>query len=548
MPIDFLTAAERERLNRFPEPIPDEDLRVFFTLSDRDTQEVRKQRGAPNQLGFALQLCALRYLGFAPDDLGTTPDAAVTFVAQQLGVSPAAIAVYGGRIHTRTTHFQQVQAYLGFRPALPLDVAALTTWLVERALEHDKPTLLFQLACDQLRRDQIVRPGLTRLERLVATAREQAHAETFRRLTPLLTTAQQAWLDNLLVLEPRLGRTRLAWLRQEAVSHAASQILMTLERMRFLVDASVPQWTLTDLTPNRVKWLAQVGWRATPQQLQRMPPVRRYPILLAVLHQALPHHTDIVVELADQCLWASYTDARQELDAFRKTSARTTNDTLVLFQTLGQVLLDTTVDDTAVRAVSFARVPEATLRAAVEDTTGLIRPRPDAAIDFFGTRYSYFRQFVPAWLQTLTFHAQDPAEPVLRAVDTIRSLDGAPTPRPVPKEAPLAIVMDPWRPYIREPGGALSRRYYELCALWQLRSALRAGDIWVAHSRRYADPATYLSGPTGGPKSSGKRGRPVKASTVSRSVRQSWTSGLPRCTVSWHAKTATCGWKTSGSS
>src|SRR6266446_8042294 len=250
MPIEFLTAAECERLNRFPDPIPDEDLRVFFTLSDRDTQEVRKQRGAPNQLGFALQLCALRYLGFAPDDLGTTPDVAVTFVAQQLGVSPAAIAAYGGRIHTRTTHLQQVQAYLGFRPALPLDLVALTTWLVERALEHDKPTLLLQLACDKLRRDQIVRPGMTRLERVVAMAREQAHAETFQRLAPFLTPAQQGWLDSLLTPEPSLGRTRLAWLRQEAVSHAAAQILMTLERLRFLIDAGVPQWTLTTLTPN----------------------------------------------------------------------------------------------------------------------------------------------------------------------------------------------------------------------------------------------------------------------------------------------------------
>jgi Domain of unknown function (DUF4158) len=54
MPIDFLTAAERERLNRFPEPIPDDDLRVFFTLSDADQLEVGKQRGAHNQLGFAL--------------------------------------------------------------------------------------------------------------------------------------------------------------------------------------------------------------------------------------------------------------------------------------------------------------------------------------------------------------------------------------------------------------------------------------------------------------------------------------------------------------
>jgi len=495
MPIDFLTPAERDRLNRFPDPIPDEDLRVFFTLSDTDTQEVRKQRGAHNQLGFALQLCALRYLGFSPDDLGMTPWPAVTFVARQLGHSPDVLTAYGGRIQTRTTHLQQVQAYLGFRPALPLDVAALTTWLVERALEHDKPTLLLQLACDKLRRDQIVRPGITRVERLVATAREQAHAETLRRLTPLLTPERQAWLDSLLLPEPGLGRTRLAWLRQEAVSHAASQILMTLDRIRFLGEAGVPQWTWAGLTPNRVKWLAQVGWRVTPQQLQRMPPLRRYPILLAVLHQALPHHTDIAVELYDQCLWACYADAREELEEFRKTIARSTNDKLLLFQALGQVLLDTAIDDTAVRAVSFARVPEAALRAAVEETAGLIRPRQDAAIDFFGKRYSYLRQFVPAWLRTLTLHAPGPDDTILRAVDTIQTLDQAATPRAVPREAPLAMVTEPWRPYIREPGGAISRRYYELCTLWQLRSALRAGDIWVAHSRRYADPATYLIPP-----------------------------------------------------
>jgi Domain of unknown function (DUF4158) len=227
MPIDFLTPAERDRLNRFPESIPAEDLRVFFTLSDRDREEVRKQRGAHNQLGFALQLCALRYLGFAPDDLGATPWPAVTLVAQQLGLPPEVLSAYGSRIQTRTTHLLQVQAYVGFRPALPLDFAALTAWLVERALEHDKPTLLLQLACEKLRRDQIVRPGITRLERLVATAREQAHAETFQRLTPFLSPTQQAWLDSLLVPEPGLGRTRLAWLRQEATSHAASQILLT---------------------------------------------------------------------------------------------------------------------------------------------------------------------------------------------------------------------------------------------------------------------------------------------------------------------------------
>jgi len=191
MPIGFLSPADRDRLSRFPAQIPDDDLRAFFLLSDADQQVINHQREAHTRLGFALQLCALRYLGFAPDDLSTTPEEAVGYVAGQLGVPAAAIHAYGQRIKTRTTHLQQVQAYLSFRLATPLDFYALQTWLVERALEHDKPTLLLQLACEKLRRDQIVRPGLTRLERLVATARQQAQTETFHRVTPLWTSGSK---------------------------------------------------------------------------------------------------------------------------------------------------------------------------------------------------------------------------------------------------------------------------------------------------------------------------------------------------------------------
>jgi hypothetical protein len=495
MPIGFLTTAERERLNRFPEQIPHDDLSAFFLLSEADHQAINKQREEYTRLGFALQLCALRYLGFVPDDLTTTPWDAVVFVAQQLDVPPETIHAYGGRRKTRTTHLQQVQAYLGFRSATPLDFYGLQTWLVERALEHDKPTLLLQLACDELRREQIVRPGLTRLERLVATARQQAHDETFRRLTPLLTDERPTFLDGLLLPDPQTGRTMLNWLRRDATSHAASQIVETLKKVTFLLESGVDTWELIGLTPNRVKWLAQLGWKAPTYQLQRMEPRRRYPILVAFLAQALLHHTDVAVELYEQCLWEYHGAAHQELAEFRQAIARSTNDKLMVLQALGQVLLDPEIDDAAVRTVSFARVPEAVVRAAVDETSRLIRPRHDDAIDFFGTRYSTIRQFAPAFLQTLVFHAQGPDDTVLRAVEVIRTLDRALTRRPVPREAPMALVTDAWRPYIREPDGSISRRYYELCTLWNFRSALRAGNIWVAHSRRYANPDTYLIPP-----------------------------------------------------
>jgi TnpA family transposase len=95
MPVGFLTEAERERFNGFPQDIAYADLSAYFTLTEGDIQAINHQRSDYNRLGFALQLCALRYLGFVPDDLGTAPLSAVEFIAEQLGVAAAAIGAYG---------------------------------------------------------------------------------------------------------------------------------------------------------------------------------------------------------------------------------------------------------------------------------------------------------------------------------------------------------------------------------------------------------------------------------------------------------------------
>jgi hypothetical protein len=209
-------------------------------------------------------------------------------------------------------------------------------------------------------------------------------------------------LEGLLPPDATTGRTPLSWLRQEAVSHAASHLIATLTKIVLLQDAGVDQWDLTCLNPNRAKWLAQMGWRSTNHYWQRMAPERRYPVLVAFLQQALLHHPDVAVELFDQCLWGCQSEAQQELEAFRQAMARSTHEKLTLFRELGQVLLEDDMEDSDVRAVSFERVPKQVLPAAIDETQGLIRPRPDEAIDFLGKRYSDLRPFVPLWLQTLT--------------------------------------------------------------------------------------------------------------------------------------------------
>ena len=116
-------------------------------------------------------------------------------------------------------------SYLQFREASAADLQTLATFLLARALEHDKPTVLFQMACDHLKSERIVRPGVTTIERMVVTAREQAEDETYRRLQPLLTDAFRAQLDRVLVSDATTKRTPLVWLRQGAVSFSPTAIV-----------------------------------------------------------------------------------------------------------------------------------------------------------------------------------------------------------------------------------------------------------------------------------------------------------------------------------
>jgi TnpA family transposase len=491
MPVSFLSAAERDRLGRFPDPIAPEDLSTYFTLSQQDLTEVNRRRRDHNRLGFALQICALRYLGFCPENLTTAPCEAIIYVAQQVGVAPEALFDYGERTQTGRQHSLEARSYLGFRRVTGEDFEALSAWLVERALEHDRPTLLLQMLSERLYAEKIVRPGVTRLERLVATARQAAQQAIFHRLNHVLSSEKMATLDRLLTLDEQTGRVPHTWLRRGATANSPRAILATLEKLAFVRQWEVEIWDLDALNPNRLKLLAQIGRRSTAQALQRAPAERRYPILAAFLWRSHEDLIDEVIDQYDRCLAEAHGRARRDLEDFRQRMARATNQTLHLFQKIGSILLDPGVPDGEVRSAVYTYISPERLQATLEESERIIRPADDSYFDFLERRYSYVRQFAPAFMQALTFRANRPDDLLLEAVHLLRDLNRE-RKRLVPEGATLEFMAARWLPYVLQPDGTIDRHYYELCVLWQLRGALRAGDIWVEGSRRYADPETYL--------------------------------------------------------
>lgn len=490
----ILSVLQREKLEQFPQELSSEELNTFFRLSLLDREQIDDLRGPTNQLRFALQLCALRLLGFYPENIWGAPIAARLFLANQLRIELAQVEEKTTREQTRTEHMAKARAYLGWRVFKEEENRQLFEWLIERALEHERPLALLELALEKLKIEKIVRPGITVLERLVLSAREEAHKRTFQLLEPLFLPDRLKWLDKLLLKDPEIKLTRLEWLRQQPSTNSPSSILTAVAKLNFLTQAEVGKWKLNDLIPNRRKYLAEQARRSSVPALASISPTRRYPILLAFVVEALVETTDLIVEMFDAYLAGVYSRAGNELKAFRLSIAPTANQTLHLFAALSEVVLDENVADTEVRKTIYSRLTYDQLKKALDECHKLTRPLDDNYFDFLAERYTKIREFAPAMLKNLNFQANTATKPLLDAIEVLRQLNRE-NKRNVPGNAPLSFVNAKWEPYVYNENGTINRKYFELCVLWELRQALRGANIWVEGGRRYAPLSSHLIEP-----------------------------------------------------
>jgi TnpA family transposase len=326
---------------------------------------------------------------------------------------------------------------------------------------------------------------------MVISARTQAQETTYRRLEFLLSGDLKFNLDKILVPNEKLGRTPLAWLRFGATANTPSDILGAIEKLNYLRKSEVNRWDLNSINPNRRKFLAQLGRRSTNQSLQRAAGQKRYPILIAFLKENYREVIDEIIELFDRCLGDCHGRAKNDLKEHRISIAKAANEKIVMFTNIGGLVLDKGVSDDQLRSMIYQVIPEEEFREAMDECLQLIRPGDDHAYDFLGNRYSYIREFSPQFLDALNFRSNRPNDPLLKALEVLRSMN-ATGKRKVPAEAPTNFIQSSWLPYVKSDDGQTVRRYYEISTLWHLRNALRSGDIWVEDSRKYADPESYL--------------------------------------------------------
>ncbi|MDQ6784547.1 MAG: Tn3 family transposase [Actinomycetota bacterium] len=489
-----LSQSDLDRLRGWPSEVGRSDLVEYFALDVGDLRWVRSHRGSATRLGLGVQLCALRFLGFVPADLASTPGEVTQRLAERIGIGVSALDRYVDEVdgRLRRLHVASVVERAGWRSCGRAERKALGDWLVVRALEHDDAPLLFAQALEHLRAERIVRPGLDRLGREVADARTVADREGHWRLRPQLGPSRCAQLDALMAKDAELGMAPLTWVNKGAPSSSPETIKAEVAKLGYLRERGADRIDLSAVPPERTRQLAGVGRRSTPKALRAMLPERRHPILLATLAGAYTSILDEVVEMFDQSLAATSSRARSVLAGRQLAVAEANAGRLELLDEILDVALDPERDDAGVGAGVRSLGPERLASARRADDERL--PRDGGHLALIEARYSHVRSFAPQALSVLSLRPGGTGE-AYEAAKLLQAMNAEGC-RHVPPDAPVGFVPTRWQSYLAAARAAGNenayRHYWELCALYTLQGALRSGEVWVEGSRRFGNVASYL--------------------------------------------------------
>lgn len=493
MAVQFLTTPERLRYEQVPSCIAEDDLNIHFHLSAPDMKLTMEQRGEANRFAFAIQLCIIRFMGYLGDNWqSTVPKNVIEKISEQLQIDKVFFKSYGTRAATKTDHLQTALRYLGYSKWAPPDVIPLENWLLERALEHDKPTLLLDLACEKLISEKILRPSIGTLERIVIGVRVRAYEETYARLNSILTPELKKRLDDILLTGEDSNISVFGWLKEQPDANTPLQINRALKKYIYLQQMGVELWELSGLNPNRRKFLAQKARRSTNQELQRMKEEKRYPLIIAFLRQSLTDITDSIIDMFNAFLDDVYHKSKRELEEYQQKTANAKDDAIVTLSWVASMVVDEdNIPGENIRAHIFSKIPKDELSKAITVTKEILKPVRNNFLSFIDNHYNRLRQFSSHFLSTLTFHSPIRNDAFLYAAEIVLSLQTGAR-KKIPEDAPVSFITPTWAKYVFDEDTSINRRSYQWCVLFSLRDRLHSGDVFVSNSRRYADPEGYL--------------------------------------------------------
>lgn len=485
----ILSATERENLLAIPDN--QEKLIQYYALSESDLSIIRQHRGTSKRLGFAVQLCYMRYPGIILGVNQKPSPLLLKFVADQLDVAVDEWDEYGKRIPTRRDHLLELQSVFGFQTfTTTAHYQMAVETLKELAWQTDKGIMLATALIHSLRTKLILLPTINVIEEICAEAITIAERRIYIALTEMLTKNHLQHLDTLLTLKQDTRVTILAWLKEPPGAGKARHMLEHIERLKVIHELNLPDGLDKAIHQNRLLKLAREGRQMIVQDLSKFESSRRYATLIAVLLETQATIIDEIIELHDRIIGSLFNRAKRKHDQHFQESGKAINEKVRLYCRIGNALLEAKQDGSDPFVAIESVIPWEIFMQSIAEAQKLTQSEDFDHLHRIANGYSQIRRYSPAFFEILQFKATPAIQAIIDAIELIKGLDKRQI-RKVPIDAPTSFVRKRWEKLVFS-NDEIDRTFYELCVLSELKNALRSGDIWVQGSRQFKDFDEYL--------------------------------------------------------
>lgn len=484
-----ISAQQRQRLLAGHHALPHREMVRYWLLSVEDVRRINERRREHNRLGYAVQLCLLRYPGWPLRTDEALPTNLLNYVGQQLGAGAAEFADYAKRDKTRQEHQLLIIKEYRFRQYGPTYAPLLRGHLENEALSTDSAFTLVESAMEWLRERRVILPALTTLESLVRAVRSKVERDVYWRLFGRLEESHKAELTKLLELGPSRG-SLLGWLRRVPRSCSAAGMLDLMQRLNWVRGSGIPRTLAEGIAPNRIDRLAARGGRHSVAHFRRFPPEKRYAILAGFLLYVAEELTDRSMDFHRRLISRLFRESEKKQWTGFVQQGPNVNEKLHNYSRLTAIIAQAHKEGRSVESAIEKEFAWDALEVDGQEAGRLARPQDGSNFQNFRAQFPQFRQYTPKFIETFEFEAIPAQKPLLKALDVLRQMNRAERTE-VPSDAPRAFVKPKWAPFVFTDSG-IDRCYYELCALSELSLGLKSGDIWVQGSRRYRKFDSYL--------------------------------------------------------
>jgi TnpA family transposase len=494
MPVEFLTPTQEAKYGNFNEEPTSEQLAKFFLLDDQDRRLIFQLRADYNQLGFAIQLGTVRFLGTFLANPAKVPPNVSNYISQQLNIDASCLSYYRSGRSTRN-HAQEIKKIYGYHDFSENPYHwRLVRWIYTRAwITAERPSVLFDLVTARCVEQKILLPGVTVVARLISQIRERAATRLWCKLTSIPNKHQRSMLKGLLKVDEKTKKTGLEMLKQPPTSATASGIIKAIERYEELYSLGSSEWNISKIPIGRIKLLSRYASMARAQTISRMNNERCIATLVSFTIFFTISALDDVIDVMEQIFTELF---KRSIRKEQKTRLRTIKDLDKAARKLRDVcnvLLNDEIINNDMRKMVFSKISREDLKAAVQTVDTLTKPdNQTVAFEELFKNYSMVRRFFPKLLYTLNFQATAAGKNVLSSWEFLKNIESK-TGKNKYINAPIDKINPLWKRHVlKHSNNKINPYAYTFWVIEQILEALKRHDIYILNSEKYGDIRSQL--------------------------------------------------------